>query len=62
MTLEEAKEILKDYYEDGDLVWKSDKCLEYLDYIKGDDSSCLDGNFTADELEAIAIIMRQKWE
>ena len=30
----------------------------YLDVAAGDDEACLDGSFSADELEAIAVWMR----
>ncbi|MBI3334671.1 hypothetical protein HYZ97_04235 [Candidatus Pacearchaeota archaeon] len=65
MTLEEAKEILKDYggLAEGNINWVSritGSCIEYVNYQAGTRDATLDGNFTSDELEAIAIIMRQK--
>lgn len=58
MTLDEALSLMSEYYEDGNLCWKPDRNLEYLDYAKGTRAAVLDGDFTADELEAIAIIIR----
>ena len=60
MTLEEAKKALKDYITDEGLVWSRDKCLEYLNYHNGNTSATLDGDFDADELEAIAVFIRNE--
>lgn len=54
MTLEEAKEILKDEVkEDGlyNLGW-------YLGYVNGNATATLDGEFDADSLEAISVYIR----
>jgi hypothetical protein len=49
MTLNEAQDIVKAI--DG----------EYFDLGKrADQTACLDGNFTADQLEAMAILMRAR--
>lgn len=55
MTYEEAKEVLKDAIADNgglfNLGW-------YLHWGKGQENAVLDGDFDADELEAIAVYMR----
>ena len=63
MTLEEAKKILEPVLEaNGRLSWSLEKNVDYqfgfVSYFPGDDSAALDGTFTADELEAIAVYMR----
>jgi len=57
MDYETARAILgTDVRSDGSLY-----CLgRYLRYTPGDDTACLDADFTADELEAIAWWMRSK--
>ena len=58
MTLERAREIMKDYISTIGLVWPRGKGLPYLDYRTGQKYIVLDGEFDADTLEAISIIMR----
>jgi len=54
MNKERAIEILRDAIEDNGLF-----CLGwYLAYTNGDDKAVLDGRFTAEDLEAIAFIMK----
>ena len=54
MTVEEAMAIKKKM---------DDERYEYYDLGEHrDDRACLDGNFTADELEAIAVLMRTRPE
>ena len=55
MTLEQAREIL------GEEIRKDNSLLNeggYLNWPCGDARANLDGDFTADELEAIAVWMR----
>lgn len=55
MTLEEAKNILRaEISKNGNLFCNS----PYIAYGKGEEAVTLDGDFTADELEAIAVFMR----
>ncbi len=59
MTFEEAKIVLKEYVTDRGLEWQRDQCLQFLNYWSGlGNDATLDGEFTADELEAIAVFMR----
>lgn len=58
MTLEESKEILKDYYTDRGLEWQKGKYLDYMSYINKSKHIILDGDFTIDQLEAIVVFMR----
>jgi hypothetical protein len=58
MTLDEAISLMSEYYRDGHLTWPQDKCKQFVNYWSGSSVSSLDGEFTADELEAIAVIMR----
>jgi hypothetical protein len=55
MTREQALDILGDTLkQDGGLY-----CLgHYMAWTPGDDTATLDSQFTADELEAIVVIMR----
>jgi len=57
MDEQKARAILgTDVQPDGSLY-----CLgRYLNYVLGDETACLDADFTADELEAIAWWMRNK--
>lgn len=59
MTYEEAKALL------GDAI-KPDGSFYSLGYYglwsPGDDTATLDGEFTADELEAVAVVMRHNKE
>ncbi len=57
MTLDEAKIILADYVTDEGLEYKSGEYLHYpgLPHVK---KATLDGDFTADQLEAVAVFMR----
>lgn len=58
MTLEEAKKILTERLEPGLVPDGLDSHYDYLCYRHGDETACLDGDFGADQLEAIAIYMR----
>lgn len=58
MTLEQAIWEMIDYYQEGNLMWPRHGGFPYVSYHKGTSGATLDGDFTADELEAIAIIMR----
>lgn len=56
MTLDEARQHLAGSIDSRDgrlfsLGW-------YLSWFPGDEYACLDGDFTADDLEAIAVNMR----
>lgn len=55
MTLDEAKLILKDSISEDNGLYNLDW---YLGYNPGKDWATLDGAFTADALEAIAVYMR----
>lgn len=55
MTLEEAKALLGDAVKPDGGLYDS---VHYLAWTPGDDTACLDAYFTADELEAIAVVMR----
>lgn len=55
MTLEQSYAILKDFIQDNGVLFDVRK---YLSWYVGDETATLDGSFTADELEAIAIYMR----
>ncbi len=58
MTLDEAKEILKMGIEpNGDLTSISE--YDYMLWELGDKSINIDGNVTAEQLEAIAVYMRE---
>lgn len=55
MTLDEARKILGSQIgESGDL----NESVPHLFYGNGDETACLDGDFSADDLEAIAVFMR----
>jgi hypothetical protein len=64
MDIEAAKLLLFDYIiDDADLATHQPgqvRGLEYLHWNQGDNTATLDGEFTADQLEAIAIWMREK--
>lgn len=60
MTLDEAKVVLRDIIEKNGHLFDE---IEYVAYpsarsTKSNPIACLDGNFTADYLEAIAVYMR----
>jgi hypothetical protein len=57
-----AREILRGYIDDkNNLVWESGKGLgDYLHWWVETREATLDGNFSADELEAIVWWMRNK--
>jgi hypothetical protein len=58
MTIERATEILKDSIRGTGLTSLGDSYLDWESYSFGPTRASLDGFFTADELEAIAIWMR----
>jgi hypothetical protein len=55
MTLDEAKNILGDSIQPNGNV---EELRQYKQYYSGDTTICLDADFSADELEALAIYMR----
>lgn len=55
MTLEEAKKILKDQIEESGLYGS----INYIDWTKGDKKITLDGHFTSEQLEAMAVYMKE---
>lgn len=60
MTYDKAKEILKQYLtEDGSLVWKPDKYLQYLHWNIHSLGITLDGEYSVEELEAIIEVVKQ---
>jgi hypothetical protein len=54
MTLEEAKEHLRHFLVDNGIIGSG----EYIEYYNEQAFAILDGEFTADDLEAIAVYMR----
>lgn len=59
MTPERMYEILRHYIVNGsNLQWLPMKGMDYLSFHKGDKKITLDGDWTAEELEAIAFWMR----
>lgn len=57
MTIEEARKLL-DLYERTNGVYGSKLGNEYISWTTKSKTATLDGAFTADELEAMSIIMR----
>lgn len=58
-----AREILKLYIEDDDLLWSSEKHSgEYLHWSHDNKLATLDGLFSVEELEAITWWMRNKYK
>jgi len=57
MTLDQAKEILKDAI-DGEGLHVIGGPLGYLWFHQNSSTAVLDGDYTADQLEAIAVFMR----
>lgn len=55
MTLEEARRLLGDDIREHGRLYNTSR---YLSFIPGEKTACLDSDFTADELEAIAVWMR----
>lgn len=55
MTYEEAVEVLSDYRVDNNGIHS---LSPYVGFKRGQSTICLDGDFTADELEAFLVIMR----
>jgi len=59
MTIEQAEKILALCIKDGSNL--SERYRWYLSWTaKFGDTACLDGDFTANELEAIVVWMREK--
>ena len=58
MNIEQAKKVVPDYIDpvNGGLM----DYAEFVSWVPGENEACLDGDFTADELEAFAVIMRGK--
>lgn len=57
MTTQEAMEIVKPWINEKGKLYSL--IPRYLAYYKGNELAIIDGKFTADELEAIAIYMRE---
>ena len=55
MTLDEAKQILGDSIKPNGNI---EELGQYMQYYVRDSTICLDADFSADELEAIAVYMR----
>ena len=56
MNIEQAKKVVLDYIDPDDGGFFPDD--HYASWSPGEMKACLDGNFTADELQAFAVIMR----
>jgi hypothetical protein len=60
MTLKRAKEILgSSILEDGSLRCSQEGVHEYMDFKPGQEEITLDGDFTAEQIDAIATYMRK---
>jgi hypothetical protein len=55
MTLDEAKKILGDSLKQDGSVYELG---QYMCYSPGDETVCLDADFSADDLEALVVYMR----
>lgn len=57
MTLEEAIKILGELYDPSTGGFHSGGS-QYVSWKPGEDTACVDDDFTADQLEAMAVVMR----
>lgn len=60
MTFEEAKAYMaeKGWFDGPDLYLSSPFIAQFLEFVVGDETAYLDGEFTADDLLAIAVYMK----
>ena len=58
MTPQQANKILTEQLEAEVTSWRLDQPTNYVAAMRGDEEASLDGEFTADMLEAIAAWMR----